>query len=184
MIRATGNFKYVAMAALPVQFLGTAMMIYARSPGRALGYVILCQILIALSGGTMVICQQIAVMAAAAHFEVAIGLALLGLFSKIGAAVGQTLAAAIYTHAMPRALYLHLPDYAKSEAMRIYSSIHHQLEYPMGSEIRQAIIQAYGDVMRQLCIAGLLLLPTSVVCVLVWRNINVKTVKQVKGTVV
>jgi hypothetical protein len=159
-------------------------MIYFRQPNKDIGYVIMCQIFIALSGGTLVICEQMAVMAAAAHYEVAVVLALLGLFTSIGGAIGQTVAAAIYTNTMPNALQKYLPDDAKSQAMNIYSSITIQLQYPMGSAIRQGIIQTYGDVMRRLCIAGLCFLPLAFGFVLMWRNINVKSVKQVKGTVV
>jgi hypothetical protein len=38
--------------------------------------------------------------------------------------------------------------------------------------------------MRRLCIAGVSILPLAFGFVLMWRNINVKTIKQVKGTVV
>ncbi|KAL1966055.1 hypothetical protein VTN77DRAFT_4803 [Rasamsonia byssochlamydoides] len=184
VIRGTGNFKYVALSAIPIQILGTALMLHFRQPDKSIGYVIMCQILIALSGGTLVICEQIAVMAAAAHYEVAVVLAFLGLFTSIGGAIGQTVAAAIYTNTMPGALQKYLPDNAKSQAIAIYSSITTQLQYPMGSPVREAIIRAYGDVMRRLCVAGLCFLPLAFIFVLMWRNINVKTVKQVKGTVV
>lgn len=184
VIRATGNFKYVALSAVPLQILGTGLMIYFRQPDKGIGYVIMCQIVIALSGGTLVICEQMAVMAAAAHYEVAIVLALVGLFTSIGGAIGQTVAAAIYTNLMPGALQKYLPDDAKSQATIIYSSITTQLQYPMGSPVREGIILAYGDVMRRLCIAGVCFLPLAFVFVLMMKNINVKTVKQVKGTVV
>lgn len=159
-------------------------MIFFRQPDKGIGYVIMCQIFIALSGGTLVICEQTAVMAAAAHYEVAVVLALWGLFTSIGGAIGQTVAAAIYTNTMPNALQTYLPDDAKSRAKEIYNSITVQLQYPMGSPVRQAIIHAYGDVMRRLCISGVSILPLAFVFVLMWRNINVKTIKQVKGTVV
>jgi hypothetical protein len=184
IIRGTGNFKYVALAAVPVQIIGTGLMIFFRQPDKGIGYVIMCQIFIALSGGTLVICEQTAVMAAAAHYEVAVVLALWGLFTSIGGAIGQTVAAAIYTNTMPNALQTYLPDDAKSRAKEIYNSITVQLQYPMGSPVRQAIIHAYGDVMRRLCISGVSILPLAFVFVLMWRNINVKTIKQVKGTVV
>jgi hypothetical protein len=184
IIRGTGKFKYIAVSAIPMQILGTGLMIYFRQPDKGIGYVIMCQIFIALSGGTLVICEQMAVMAAAAHHEVAVVLALLGLFTSIGGAIGQTVAAAIYTNTMPAALQEYLPEDAKSQAMAIYSSITTQLQYPMDSPVRQGIIQAYGAVMRRLCIAGVCFLPLMFGFVLMWRNINVKTVKQVKGTVV
>ena len=85
---------------------------------------------------------------------------------------------------MLSALLEHLPDDSKSQASAIYSSITVQLQYPMGSPVRDAIIRAYSDVMRKLVIASVCFLPLAFVFVLMWKNINVKTVKQVKGTVV
>lgn len=184
VIRTTGNFKYPALVAVPLQILGTSLMIYFRQPDKHIGYLVMCQLFIAFSGGTLVICEQIAIMAAAAHYEVAVVLALLGLFTSIGGAIGQTVAAAIYTNSMLPSLLEHLPDDSKSQATAIYSSITVQLQYPMGSPVRDAIIRAYSDVMRKLVIAGVCFLPLAFVFVLMWKNINVKTVKQVKGTVV
>ncbi|KAI9753681.1 MAG: hypothetical protein M4579_005033, partial [Chaenotheca gracillima] len=83
IIRATGKFKYLALAFMPLDILGVGLMIYFRQPDSHIGYVIMCQIFIAFSGGTLVVCEEIAVMAAASHSEVAVVLALLGLFSNI-----------------------------------------------------------------------------------------------------
>jgi hypothetical protein len=172
------------MAAISLQLLGVGLMIPFRQPGKGIGLIVMCQIFIAASGGTIVICEQMAVMAAAAHHEIAVVLALLGLFTSIGGAIGQTIAGAIYTNSMPRALLKYLPADARPQAMTIYSSITVQLQYPMGSPVRDAIIHAYADVMRSLVIGGVCFLPLGYVFILMWRNINVKKIKQVKGTVV
>jgi hypothetical protein len=174
----------MAMAAILLQVLGVGLMLNFRQPGKGIGLVVLCQIFIAFAGGALVICEQMAVMAAAAHHEVAVVLALLGLFASIGGAIGQTIAGAIYTNSMPHSLLKYLPEDAKPQIGSIYNSITVQLQYPIGSPVRDAIIQAYGDVMKDLVIAGVCFLPLGYVFVLMWRNINVKTIDQVKGTVV
>lgn len=174
----------MAFAAVPVQMLGTGLMIYFRQPGMGIGYVVMCQIFIAFSGGTLVICEEMAVMAAAAHSEVAVVLALLGLFTNIGGAVGQTIAGAIWTNTLPGLLEEYLPDNVKGQAFEIYGSLPKQLQYPMGSPEREAINRAYGDVQRRLVIASVCVLPLAFVFILMWRNINVKKVKQVRGNVV
>lgn len=174
----------MALAAVPVQILGTGLMIHFRQPGVNIGYVIMCQILIAFSGGTLVICEEMAVMAAASHAEVAVVLALLGLFTNIGGAVGQTIAGAIWTNSLPGLLEKYLPENVKGQAFQIYGSLPMQLQYPMGSPEREAINRAYGDTQRRLVIASVCVLPLAFVFILMWRNINVKTVKQVKGNVI
>ncbi|KMU91572.1 siderophore iron transporter mirB [Coccidioides immitis H538.4] len=155
IIRATGRFKYLALAAIPLQMIGVSLMIRFRKPGTDIGFIILCQVLIALSGGTMVICEQIAIMAAVSHGEVAVALALLGLFSSVGSAIGQTIAGAIWTHTIPQYLKMYLPESAKWKAMEIYNSLEEQLSYPMDSPERQAIMSAYEVGQRRMLIVAL-----------------------------
>ncbi|KAK2755565.1 hypothetical protein FQN54_006505 [Arachnomyces sp. PD_36] len=183
IIRTTGKFKYLALAAVPLQILGVGLMIHFRQPNTDIGYVIMCQIFIAFSGGTLVICQEMAVMAAASHSEVAVVLALLGLFTSAGGAVGQTVAGAIWTNTLPKYLELYLPEDSKHLAAQLYAVLDTQLKYPMGSPIRTAIIQAYAVAQRRMLICATAVLPIAFVCVLIWRDIQVKTIKQVKGTV-
>ncbi|EFW18832.1 hypothetical protein D8B26_005629 [Coccidioides posadasii str. Silveira] len=183
IIRATGRFKYLALAAIPLQMIGVSLMIRFRKPGTDIGFIILCQVLIALSGGTMVICEQIAIMAAVSHGEVAVALALLGLFSSVGSAIGQTIAGAIWTHTIPQYLQMYLPESAKWKAMEIYDSLEEQLSYPMDSPERQAIMSAYEVGQRRMLIVGLCVLPLAMVWILMWRDIQLKNVKRAKGTV-
>ena len=174
----------MAVAAVPLQILGVGLMIYFRQPDTDIGFVIMCQIFIAFSGGTLVIGQEMAVMAAARHSEVAVVLALLGLFTSAGGAVGQTIAGAIWTNTLPQYLELYLPEGSKHLAMEIYAVLDTQLSYPMGSPIRTAIIKAYAVAQRRMLITATAVLPIAIVCVLVWRDIQVKTIQQVKGTIV
>ncbi|EEP79682.1 predicted protein [Uncinocarpus reesii 1704] len=184
IIRATGRFKHLALAAIPLQILGVGLMIFCRRPGTHVGFVILCQILIALSGGTLVICEQIAIMAAVSHSQVAVVLAMLGLFSSIGSAIGQAIAGAIWTHTLPKYLQIYLPESAKGKAMEIYASLPTQLSYPMGSPEREAIISAYAVGQQWMLVAGISVLPVAIVWVLLWRNIQLKDIEKDKGIVV
>lgn len=95
-VRWTGRFKWITFVCVPLQMLGTGLMIYFRQPGVDIGYVVMCQIFIAFSGGTLVICEQLAVMAVSGPEKVASVLALLGLFQAIGGAIGQAISGAIW----------------------------------------------------------------------------------------
>lgn len=143
----------------------------------------MCQILSAFAGGTLVMTEQLAAMAAVPHNEVAAVLALEGMFTSIGGAVGQSISGAIWTNLMPSKLAEYLPEADRPSAALIYGSITVQLSYPFGSPARDAILQAYGFVQRRMLIAGVCFMPLAFGCVLVWRDINVKKLKQTRGTV-
>lgn len=183
MIRYTGRFKWLALVAVPISTLATALLIHFRHPGTNIGYVVMCQILSAFAGGTLVMTEQLAAMAAVPHNEVAAVLALEAMFTSIGGAIGQSISGAIWTNMMPQKMLEYLPEAEKANAALIYGSIVTQLTYPVGSPVRDAIVRAYGFVQRRMLIAGVCFMPVAFVCVLIWRDINVKKVRQTKGNV-
>ncbi|KDN70834.1 putative major facilitator superfamily transporter [Colletotrichum sublineola] len=188
VIRYTGRFKYIAIAGVPICVLGTALLIHFRTPSTSIGYLVMCQIFNGVASGIFNTCAQIAIMSSVTHQEIAIALALYGLFGSIGAAIGLAIAGGIWNNVLPNALYQQLPADSKDLAASIFASITTQLSYPMGSPIRTAIIAAYADVQRKMVIAGCAFIPLIFISLLIWRNINVKTIeeekgKQTKGTV-
>jgi hypothetical protein len=159
------------------------LLIRFRHPGTPIGYIILAQVFHALAGGTLVMTEQLAAMAAVPHNEVAVVLALEGLFTSIGGSIGQSLSGAIWTNLMPQKLAELLPPESQGNLTKIYGSLPIQLSYPVGSPTRNAIVAAYGYVQRRMLIAGVCFMPVAFVCVLLWRNINVKNRKQTHGKV-
>ncbi|KAF7888403.1 uncharacterized protein EAF02_002944 [Botrytis sinoallii] len=181
-IRVTGRFRWLALYfAVPLQTLGVGLMIHFRQPDQPIGYVIMCQIFIAFSGGTISICEQMAVMAAAPHKGVASMLALIGLFSSVGGAIGVAISGAIYTNKFPAALAQKISD--PDLAAQLYGSLTVQLQYPVGSVERDAVWFAYGESMKWLAVAGVVFLIPCFVFVGMWRDYKVDEIKQVKGTV-
>ncbi|OAA66124.1 siderophore iron transporter [Cordyceps fumosorosea ARSEF 2679] len=175
LIRVTGRFKWLSFYfGAPLQILGVGLMIYFRQPGRALGYIVMAQVFIAVAGGTLVICQQIAAMAAVAHKHVAVVLALLAMFSSIGGAIGGTVSAAIWNGVFPRKLEEYLPVEAKQNASLIVASLPTQLSYPVGSAIREAIDRAYSDAQRIMMISATCVLVVTMFTVAMWRDLKVK----------
>ncbi|KAM3486077.1 hypothetical protein MY8738_000828 [Beauveria namnaoensis] len=175
LIRWTGRFKWLSLYfGVPLQILGAGLMIYFRQPGRPLGYIVMAQIFIAVAGGTLVICEQIAIMAAVAHKHVAVVLALLAMFSSIGGAIGSTVSAAIWTGVFPRKVQEYLPAEAKQDAPLIIASLPKQLSYPVGSAARSAIDKAYGDAQRIMMISATSVLIVTIFTVAMWRDLKVK----------
>jgi hypothetical protein len=185
VVRYTGRFKWLALYfGVPLTILGVALMIKFRQPDVNIGYVVMCQIFIAFAGGTLVICEQMAVMAATSHQYVAVVLALEGMFSSIGGAIGSTVAAAVWTGVFPQRLQRYLPTDQKADYLSIYASIETQMSYAPGTPARDAINRAYGDSQRYMLIGGSSILVLAIAAVAVWRDIKVKDFKQTKGRVV
>ncbi|KAI1378417.1 putative siderophore iron transporter mirB [Hypoxylon crocopeplum] len=183
LIRRTGRFKWLAMAALPVHLLGGALMIVFRRPDTDIAWIVMCQILITIGGSTLVICDQMAVMAVANHSELASVMALLGLAYYIGSAVGSSLSGAIWNTTLPEALARQLPQLSPDELAVIGADLKKQLSYPVGSAVRSAIIAAYGEAQRRMCITGTVISLFEILAVGIWKDVRVGDSKQVKGTV-
>ncbi|KAJ5802283.1 siderophore iron transporter mirB [Penicillium pulvis] len=183
LISYTGRFKWVLMWGVPLYMLGVGLMIYFRSPGHSLGYIIMCQIFIALGGGVMIIGQQIALLAASDHNDVAALLALLGLFGYIGGSVGGSISGAIWTNTLPGMLQTMLPESSADQWQEIYESLPLQLSYPMGSETRTAIMYAYAATQKRMLIAGTAVMTLALFFMMIIKDINIKNIKQTKGTI-
>ncbi|CZT09225.1 related to MFS siderophore iron transporter [Rhynchosporium agropyri] len=173
LIRVTGRFKWVAWIAVPLELVGGLTMAYFRRPYQTIIYVVLAQIFIAVAGGAIVICEQMAVMAVVSRDQLPSALALLSLFASVGGALGSAVSGAIWTNTLPRALRLYLPDYAKPDAERIYEDLALQLSYERGSEVRDAIIAAYGMAQLRMCVAATAVLAWGFVWVGMWRDVRV-----------
>ncbi|GAB0131986.1 hypothetical protein EsDP_00000437 [Epichloe bromicola] len=185
LIRQTGRYKRISLYfGVPVIVLGVGLMLNLLQPDAHVGYIILCQILIACAGGTLVIAQQTAAMAAASHQFLAVVLAVDSLFSAVGAAIGLTVSATIWQSVFPQKLRDYLPESAMKNLTEIYGQLDVQLSYPTGTPTRMAIQRAYGDGQRAMLASGTAVLALSFVAVALWRDVNIKHVEQVRGNVI
>ncbi|CAD6499299.1 BgTH12-03419 [Blumeria graminis f. sp. triticale] len=180
MIRLTGRFKSLALMHLGIQVLGVGLMIFFRRPSSRLGYVIICQVLIACGCGGLVISEQMSVMMACPHRMVAVPLALLALFSSLGGAIGTTISTTIFTHCFTAALTKALPGNETLNAL-LYGDLDVQLSFPFGSPERDAVIYAYGQSMLYQTIGGTLALVPCLGFVAVWRDFQVKNLPVIRG---
>ncbi|RAH84956.1 MFS general substrate transporter [Aspergillus japonicus CBS 114.51] len=181
-IRQTKRFKHACLYfGLPLMILGSGLMVYFRGEHHHIGYVVMCQIFIAVAGGTLVIGQDMAVMAVADHDGVPMMLSILGLFASLGGAAGNTVGSAVYTNVFPDRLREALPLAVKRDWADIYLGGYlAQMEYPVGSEVRTAINFAWGESQKYSCIATTAVLVLGFPCILIWKNVSVDQ-RQNKG---
>ncbi|KAI2638693.1 putative siderochrome-iron transporter [Hypomontagnella submonticulosa] len=183
LIRVTNRYKWLALIASPLLVMSAGLMIKYRMPGQPLGLVAMCQVLMTIGAGTLVVTERIAIMAAAEHTNVAMVLALLALFTAVGDTIGLGVSGGVWTNSMPGLFQKYLPADLKDQAGKIFGSLVVQLSYRWGTPGRIAIMDAYGEGMQRMCIAACAVLSLTIPCVLAWRNLNVRD-KQMKGRVV
>ncbi|KAJ5628152.1 Siderochrome iron transporter 2 [Penicillium lividum] len=183
VIWRTRRFKYICLFfGVPLMILGSGLMIYFRGENHGLGFLIMCQIFIAFAGGTLVIGEDMAVMATAGREGTPIMLALVGLSSSIGGAIGYAVCIAIYNNVFVEALRSQLPNDLRANATHIYTAgIISQKSYPVGSPIRDAVNYAWSYSQKMNCIASTCVLVLLIPAVAVWKNYDVGK-KQNKGT--
>lgn len=185
LIHYTGRYKLVCLYfGIPLSILGLGLMIKFRHPDGNVGYIVMCMIFISFAAGTIIICDEIAIMAAASHQHIAVVLAVLGMFGNIGGAIGSTVAAAIWQDVFPKKLTHYLPPIELPNLPIIYADLKTQLSYAVGSPARIAIQHAYRDAQMDMLIAGTAAWAVGMVAVFIWRDINVIGIKQTKGHVV
>ncbi|KAL4777459.1 major facilitator superfamily domain-containing protein [Aspergillus nidulans var. acristatus] len=183
LIKKTSRFRWLLFWAVPLYMLGVTLMIYFRKPGWSVGYLILCQVLIAFGGSTMISCQQVAVSAASDHNNIASALAFLGVFGSMGGAVGSSISGAIWTNTLPGALKRLLPESAKADWRVIYESLEIQLSYPVGSPVRVAIASAYAETQTKMLVAGTGIMALSLIWMFLIKDIRLSKDAQSKGVV-
>lgn len=184
VIHYTGRFKPVCLfVGIPLSIFGMGLLIHFRTPTGKIGYIVMCQIFLAIGSGIVAITAEIAILAAGSHQNVAVLIAIVSIFSSIGGAIGLTIASAIWTDILPKRLMQYLPADELPNLLMIYGDLTTQLSYPMGSETRLAIQHAYGDAQTRMLAAGMASWAIGIVGVLMWRNINVIGIKQAKGHV-
>lgn len=182
-LRYVRQFKYSALFfGLPLMILGSGLMIHFRGNDEPINYIIMCQIFIAFSGGTLVISNEMAVMAASDREGVPLMLSILYLFNSIGGAIGQAVAAAIYSNTWQKAALSKIPADQASLVPTLYlGGYQSQWAYAPGTPVREAVNYAWGRTQYYSCISSTALLVLGIPAILLWRNYRLDK-KQNKGT--
>ncbi|PTD12220.1 Siderophore iron transporter 1 [Fusarium culmorum] len=134
--------------------------------------IIAAQILLGVAGGFFAYPTQASIQASASREHVAILTGLYLSFYNIGSAFGTCLSGAIWTQTLYKSLKHNLafqPDEGLAKA--IYNNPFSIIpDYPVGTEIRDAIISSYSSVQRLLCIAGICVCIPMIIFALALRN--------------
>ncbi|KAK7217856.1 hypothetical protein V2G26_005859 [Clonostachys chloroleuca] len=173
VISYTGDFKWSAIAGVPLMLLGTALLIPLRTPETGPGLITMTQIFVGVGAQLFASCGQLAVQ---------------GMFDSFGAAIGNAIAGALWNNILPEQLLLRLPESVKNKSTTIYGDMVLQMSFEDGTPEREAIVGAYGYLQRRMVIAGSCFMPLCLFAIFVWKNINIRKLQseqgvQTKGTV-
>lgn len=176
LIRYNGRIKWHSFVfGVPITILGVGLMIHFRQPDQDVSYLAMCMIFIAFGGGTLVICEQITVMAVSEHQNIPAVLSVESMISSVGGSIGSAIAAAMWTGIFPEKLHKYLPSGA--DFASIYGDITVQQSFPKNSDTRIAIDKAYGDTQKYMLILATCMYAITWVSVLLWEDIDVKKIK-------
>lgn len=185
LIHRTGHYKSITMyGALPMYTLFMGLLIHFRTAATGVGYIAMCMIFISFASGAIMAIAPIPAMAAAAHQHIAAVVAIVSMFSSIGGAVGLTAASVMWQNVFPTKLMEYLPLEEQPNFMMIYGMLDVQLSYPVGSPARIAIQHAYADAQKVMTLTGTVVWVVAFASVALWRNTDLKNVKQVRGNVI
>lgn len=183
IIHRTGHFKLVSLViGIPLSILAQGLMIHFRTPGNV-GYIVMCFLFHSVSQGILVITDEIAILAAGGHENVAASIAIVSIFGSIGGSIGLTISGIIWQDVFPKSLLANLPLDQLEFFPLIYGDIVTQMSYPVGSPTRNAINQAYADAFLRLLATSVGIWAIGAIGVIMWKNIDVRKIKQAKGQV-
>lgn len=183
ILRYNGRSKWHAVLfAVPITILGVGLQIHFRQPHTDPGYIAMCLVFVAVGGGTLVICEQVNVMAATPHNYVAAILSLEGMISYIGQAVGSSICSAIWIGIFPGRLRKFLP--LGAPLSEIYSSLPKQISYPMGSPVREGVNLAYSETQRIMLITAVCMYLITWVSVMLWEDVDLKNMRKQQDRVI
>jgi MFS family permease len=178
-LRYYGKLKmYSLFLGVPLTILGVGLMIEFRQPDVNIGYVVMCQVFIALGGGILVISEQTTLMAVSKQQDFPALLAVESMIISIGGAIGNTIAGAIWTGVFPVRLAANLPASELPNLKIIYGKIQEQSAYAWGSPARDAINMSYAQTQRYMLIAATCVYSITLFSVAMWKNVDVKKMKQ------
>ncbi|KAI8978997.1 major facilitator superfamily domain-containing protein [Pilobolus umbonatus] len=184
LIRYNGRLKWQALYfGVPMTALGVGLMINFRQPDVNIGFIVMCLIFIALGGGTLVICQQMTVMTVASHQYVSSVLSLENTVVYIFGGIGSAIATAMWTSIFPEKLAQNLPASVLPRLAEIVGDMTVQTSFADGTPEKDAINKSYSEAQRLMLIVSTCFYIVSFLSVYMWRDVDVKNTKKVKGLV-
>jgi hypothetical protein len=179
LLRKYGRLKWWTICfGVSLTVLGVGLMIKFRQLNLNIGYIVMCQLFVAFGGGTLMICEQMTVIAVSTQRNIPAILTIEGVVASIGSVFRSTVAVTMWTRIFHVKLKEFLPPSAPGELTSIYGSLSTQLSYAKWTGTRDAIDHAYGETQKLMLITATCLYLTTCDSCLFWKDLNLKKMKQ------
>ncbi|WWC91110.1 uncharacterized protein L201_006051 [Kwoniella dendrophila CBS 6074] len=156
--RYTHRYKYLQVTGLLLRIVGQAIVyVQTRHITRSDALMVMGPVIISMGGACSVVGSQVAAQGSVPHQDMALAMALLALWTRIGGAIGGAISSAIWTNQLPKHLKANLGPYLnQTQINNIYGSI----KVARATKVhRELVIKSYLDT------AWYLEVPTLVLCV-------------------
>lgn len=180
-MKYTDTYKWGAVVAVPTQILMTGLLIYLRKPGSHIAVLIVIEVFGAMASAMLYNVEQVAIMLAVPHEEIAVSIALLNVITALGGAIGQSISATIWAQMVPKRIAEYLPEASPAEVAGLYGDIKAQLAAPFGSPERDAVIHAFADTQKAMVIFGTCALVPCLLWVAMLKNSRMSDHKARRG---
>ncbi|KAL2436197.1 Low affinity heme transporter str3 [Exophiala dermatitidis] len=154
----TRRYKWVAFSGSCIRLLGLGLMIKYRGAHSSAFQVVMPQVIQGLGGGLMTANLLVSAQASVPHDEVAIVTGFMLLVIELGSAIGASVVGAVQQN-LKGQLHHYIDPVVNGNstvAELIYAQAASGLaEYPLGSPVRTATINAWTDNMHQILIASI-----------------------------
>ncbi|GAA6018590.1 hypothetical protein JCM10207_007228 [Rhodosporidiobolus poonsookiae] len=151
IMRFTHRYKLMQLIGITMKIIAYGICLDGKGGTRSIAQLIVSQCLVGIGGSFSVVASQVASQASVPHQDVALAISLLSLWSSVGVGIGSAISGAVWTGRMPARLRHYMPASVNdTQVLEFYSAITAIRAYPFESEIRQAAINAYSDVMYPL----------------------------------
>lgn len=155
------RLKWFIVAGTCLFAVAFGLLIHYRGSPNSSGQsgIIGAQVLLGFAGGMFPYPAQASIQAATQHEHVAVITGLYLATYNIGSALGATVSGIIWTNVLPGTLEEKLGLFGNSSlAVSTYANPFGVIaEYPVGTDVRSAIIESYQHAQRLLCITGICL---------------------------
>lgn len=157
IMRFTQRYKPLLVIGLCIRLLGVSLMIHSRGTHSSDAELVMTQVLQGLGGGFAAVCSGVGAQASVPHADVAMVIAIVLLWTEIGAGVGSSLAGAIWAGTMPEKLHEYLPGLSQEDRDVLFGDITAVRARPMDDPVRVGVIGAYSDTMKVMLVLATVL---------------------------
>ena len=161
--RWTHRYKLLQIIGLCIKIIGVGIMLSGKRATMSTGAMVMSLILTGCGGAFSVVSSRVASQASVPHQDVALAIALLSLWSRVGGSIGSAIVAVIWADKMPKYMREYLPANATdADIKELFNSVSSiRTLYDYDDPMRQGAIEAYRRTLYY-CIApalGLAFIP-------------------------